>query len=95
MCICEFIFYLLLISGQDYTIPDAADLMVTFERESDVTRLVVPVVLIDDALDEQDIQEFQVRLEIVTAVNSSLLMLRDMFTGQIQDDEGMLVLPIH
>ena len=88
-------FYLFFISGQDYFIPAPGNLVVTFERGSDNTRLVVPVELLDDDLDEQDIQEFQVRLEIVTAVNATLLSLRDQFTGQIQDDEGTLVLLIH
>ena len=68
--------------------------MVTFEEGSDITRLTVTVDLIDDDLDEQDIQEFQVWLEIVTAMNPTLLSLRDQFTGQIQDDEGTLVLLI-
>ena len=68
--------------------------MVTFEGGSYQTRLTVTVDLIDDDLDEQDIQEFQVRLEVVTAVNSALLNLRDTFTGQIQDDDGMWVLLI-
>ena len=69
--------------------------MVTFPGGSAITQRSVTIELVDDDLDEQDIQEFRVRLEIVTAVDSDLLMLRDMFTGQIQDDEGTLVLPIH
>ena len=63
--------------------------MVTFVGGSDVTELNVLIELIDDELDEQDIQSFNVRLEIVTAVNPDLLNLRDEFTGEIQDDEGM------
>ena len=56
---------------------------------SDDTELSVTITLIDDDLDEEDIQSFQIRLEIVTAENSSLLSLegRNVFTGQIQDNE--------
>ena len=68
--------------------------MVTFEEGSDVTQLTVPIELINDILDELDIQRFEVQLEVVTAMNPALLMLqgRNMFTGQIQDDEGKWVL---
>ena len=90
-----FTYLLLLYLGQDYIIPPPADLLVTFEGGSDVTVLTVPVVLIDDDLDEQDLQEFQVRLEVVTAVNSSLLNLQPEFTGLIQDDDSMWVLPMY
>ena len=88
LCIEQTYFIPLHFSGQDYIIPAPANLLVTFEGGSDVTRLVVLIVLVDDDLEEQDMQSFQVRLEIVTSANSALLNLRDEFTGLIQDDEG-------
>ena len=62
--------------------------MITFERGSNVTQFTVLIELIDDDLDEQGIQSLEIRLEVVTAVNSALLNLRDEFTGLIQDNEG-------